>query len=232
MAGNITHLLVAKEIINNLDNGIINNEGLFYAGSLAPDAIHARKDYMREFKKQTHLREGIRGEDFIKPESLKFFYMNVNNFISNYLNHEDKWHDLYLGYIAHVLTDELFYRTIREEFVIAMQREGIGQRDREFYRKHMKDIDCNNYKLAKEYDVENDIFPLLKTLEPYEIKDVLNKDELKASRNWVINKFSDIQEDIDDSKYIEYTRIIEFIEMAAKDIIQRLSDGIVFKKLF
>ncbi len=54
MPGTITHLLVAKKVIDKLERDVIKNHGLFYAGTLAPDAIHAKSDYKREDKKKTH----------------------------------------------------------------------------------------------------------------------------------------------------------------------------------
>lgn len=232
MAGTITHLLVANRIINKLPKGTIINEALFYAGSIAPDAIHARRDYKREFKKKTHFTEGIKGSEFSKKENLDIFYNRVNQFIIDYIDLDDDNIDLYRGYIVHILTDELLNLSIREEFVQDMAKIGIGQEDRLFFTYLVKDIDSNNMKLAIEYKELNHIFELLKNIESYEIKDYLTENELRASKNWVINKYSITENQSAEANYIKYERCELFIEEATEDIIYRLTEGIKCKEIF
>jgi len=231
MAGSITHLAIANKIIKKLGNGIIKDEGFLYAGSIAPDAIHARKEYMREFKKITHLKDGISGKDFNKEENLVVFYEKINLFIDKYVKLNDSNIDLYRGYIIHVLTDELFYSSIREEFVKDMEQVGILQTDREFYTRHMRDIDNNNFMLASKLSDLDIIFLKLQKLGAYEIKDILKEDELRASRNWIINKFSNLPETMTEGIYIGYNQMIRFIDEASVDIVRRLSDNKVFTKI-
>ena len=68
MAGVIVHLAVADATFKELN---IKNLPLYYAGNVAPDCIHSRKNYQREMKKHTHLRDGISDWDFILPETRK-----------------------------------------------------------------------------------------------------------------------------------------------------------------
>lgn len=232
MAGSITHLVIANRIIEKLPKGIINNEALFYAGSIAPDAIHARENYKREFKKKTHFTSGIKGSEFHLRENLNIYHKRINKFIADYIDLNDANHDLYRGYIVHILTDELFNLIIREEFAQDMKKIGIDQNDRLFFTNLMKDNDNNNIKLAIELKNLKYIFTLLENIESYEIKEYLTENELRASKNWVINKFTIKENQIPEAKYIKYIRCTKFIEEATDDIICRLTEGVQFKKVF
>ena len=112
MAGTITHLAVAYEILKELPDGIITNQDLFYAGSLAPDTIHARKGFIRSDKKHTHLRDDIADMDFHTLENLTLFHNRVTDFINDNLVRKDDLIDLYRGYVVHLLTDETTLRII------------------------------------------------------------------------------------------------------------------------
>ena len=70
MAGVIVHLAVADSTFERLG---VENTAEYYTGNIAPDCIHSRKNYEREMKKHTHLRDGIRDWDFVLPENQKIF---------------------------------------------------------------------------------------------------------------------------------------------------------------
>ncbi|MDF2537818.1 MAG: hypothetical protein K0S76_839, partial [Herbinix sp.] len=113
MAGIFVHLVIAREIIKQLPKGVISEEDLFYAGSIAPDAIHAREGFVRAEKKHTHLRDDIPDMDFGMTENLALFHKRVSDFIINCTDEKDDLLDLYRGYVVHLLTDELFMLTVR-----------------------------------------------------------------------------------------------------------------------
>ena len=58
MPHTITHLAIADKIYVILGGEVIKNLPLFFGGNLAPDAIHAKKDYQRADKKHSHLSTG------------------------------------------------------------------------------------------------------------------------------------------------------------------------------
>ncbi|MBN2852461.1 MAG: hypothetical protein JXQ23_06960 [Clostridia bacterium] len=232
MAATITHLAVAKRIIERLPEGTIRNELLFYAGSIAPDAIHARENYIREFKKRTHFTTGISGDQFIKKENQLLFHERVQQFITDYIVSSNADFDLYRGYIVHVLTDEIFNLTIREEFADKMAAIGIAQHDRIFFNLFMNDNDINDRKTALQFKNLDQLFTMLQEMEPYEIRDYLTEEELAASRDWVIRKYAEGKKVTETAAYISYERINEFIEEASMNVVTRLTDGISFSKLF
>ena len=71
MAGAITHLVIAEKIYAELGDDIIKNVPLFFGGNIAPDAIHAKKDYQRADKVRVHLRPTSYGYGY--PERNKQF---------------------------------------------------------------------------------------------------------------------------------------------------------------
>ncbi|MDF2544819.1 MAG: hypothetical protein K0S47_4537 [Herbinix sp.] len=225
MAGLIVHLVIANEMIKLLPEGTIKNEGLFYAGVIAPDAIHAREGFVRADKKHTHLRDDIADKDFGKEENLSLFHQRVAEFILKNRNRNEAELDLYRGYVAHILTDELFMLTVRQEFCDIMKQKGVEQSDREFYDCIMTDLHCNDCCTAKYFAVLDDIMEKLEHVIPYEVEGFLSQQELTNSRNWVIRHCQEGKLCDEQPVYFTFDRIQEFITMAAEDIVARLSAG-------
>ena len=232
MAGTITHLAVAYEILKALPDGIITNQDLFYAGSLAPDAIHAREGFIRADKKHTHLRDDIADMDFLTIDNLSLFHTRVTDFINDNLDRKDDLLDLYRGYVVHLLTDETFHLTVRQEFVNEMDKLGITQTDKLFYSNILHDLSSNDNRLVKENNQMQHICNLLENVRPYAIENYITGKELDASRNWVIKNYFYQDNQISEIRYISYERTLKYIKETAKDIINSLSDGIIFPKVF
>ena len=222
MAGTVTHLAIAKRILDKLPTGTIKNTGLFYAGSIAPDAIHAKKDYVRDDKKKTHMRLKIRDDNFHEHENLNLFRNRVQEFIDCYFNPTDKNVDLYKGYVVHLLTDEIFMLTIRHEFSKQMSELGMLQSDKKFLEHMTHDIDNNDVKLIESHAYIASITKELEKLEPYEICDYLTEEQLNISRNWVINNKLKSNRKYNRTKYISFSKIENFIEKSAEEIVVRL----------
>jgi len=114
MPGPIVHLVTADKILRRLPEGKIKNISLFYCGSLAPDAVHARQGYIRAHEKHSHLTTGIPGVEFYKHENLILFRERLACFLSDYIIPGDKYEDLYKGYAVHVITGELIHGSIEK----------------------------------------------------------------------------------------------------------------------
>ncbi|MBH1941534.1 hypothetical protein I5677_11575 [Mobilitalea sibirica] len=232
MAGIAAHLIIAREIQKLLPKGTIKEEGMFYAGSIAPDAIHAREGFVREDKRHTHLRDDIRDMEFLKEENLALFHQRVTDFILTSRKKEGGVLDLYRGYVVHILTDELYMRTLRYEFVETMKTLGISQSDREFFHRIVEDMTRNDYLLMSNYKEMAEIRAKLENVKSYEIKNMLSEQELTNSRNWVIQKYFVEKHDCLNPIYISYERTLEFIELASRDIVERLSEGGSLTRMF
>ncbi len=223
MAGVLTHMVIAREMIKLLPVGTIQEEGLFYLGNLAPDAIHARDGYIREFKKHTHFRDNIRDIEFLQEENLEAYRKRLAEFIITHKECRDGLYDLYRGYVAHILADELFIRTVREEFCAIMNGLGIAQNDPRFFEYIIRDMNRNDMLLVKQYEEIEEIKQHLKQVPIHPIEDYLSEQEMRLSMDWMIRTHFNEVPELLPPVYITYDRIIAFIQEAAKEIIAKLS---------
>ena len=59
--------------------------------------------------------------------------------------------DLYLGYVTHILTDEIFMKTIRQEFMEKIAAIGLTDRDAETFEYFTYDVNQIDFRLGREY---------------------------------------------------------------------------------
>ena len=232
MAGVITHLEIANRIIDALPDGVIKNKELFYLGSIAPDLIRMREGVVREDKKHSHLRDNIADMEFSKRENLEIFHNRVINFIKDNVSEENNIIDLYRGYVVHVLSDEIFLLKIRPDFVMEMQKIGIVPTDILFRDKIFHDLDCHDFRILKDNSEIEDICNSLKNVELHSIHDYITDKELSRGISWVIEKYVIQEYEVSEPIYIPYEKILTYIEESANNIIRRLSDDIVFPRIF
>ena len=224
MAGTAVHLAVADLIVESLGIESFKSVPYFFCGNIAPDAIHARQNYVRELKKTVHLTTGISGGDFSDPHKLSVFHSRLYNFSKENLNPDNDNFDLYLGYVSHLICDELFNIHVRNEFVSAMKTEGITENDSEFFNRLMKDISVIDVEIIKKYPFKSNVRNMLESVWNYEISGLISADELNRSKRWVLdNLFCDYNPL--NAKYYNYEYAEKFICFAAEEIISRLRSG-------
>ncbi len=232
MAGIMTHLVIAREILMRLPRETIPEEALFYMGAFGPDAIHSRKDFVRADKKHTHLRDDIPDPEFVQTENVELFHVRLAEFIHKYCFREDGLKDLYKGYVVHLLTDELYMLTIREEFNKIMMELGIEQLDPKYFHCIIEDMTRNDDFLMEHYEGVMEIREKVEQAPAHSIDDLLSKNEMNDCREWVIRRYYMDKIEHNLPEYITYERTEQFIMTAVKDIIDRLSDGRHFPKIF
>ncbi len=232
MAGVMTHMIVAREINKRLPEGTITNMGLFYLGNLAPDAIHAREGYIRDFKKHTHFREDIKDSEFAQEENRNLFHKRLMNFIKEHCDNTDELHDLYRGFVTHNLTDELYVLTVREEFCRIMEKQGISQSSPQFFEYVVADMTRNDILLTHNYEGIDEIRICLEQVPVYPVEGYLTAKEMNICKDWLIFQHFYKKNEVLQPRYISYERTMEFIAMAADDIVKRLSEDICFPKMF
>jgi hypothetical protein len=232
MAGVITHLVIAREILKILPEGIIKNPDLFYLGSIAPDAVHAREDYVRAHKKHSHFRDDIPDKDFETPENYKIYQDRLITFINKNKDREDVLIDLYRGYVTHILTDELFVLSIRKEFCETMAKLGIGQGDRPFFDYIVTDMNRNDMLLVFNYEGMEEIRRCMEQVPVYPIEGYISAKEMGDCRNWLIYRhFYEKQEKLEPT-YTSYKRNLDFIHTAAGEVIKKLSGESILPTMF
>ena len=191
MAGVIVHLAVADATFKELN---IKNLPLYYAGNVAPDCIHSRKNYQRQMKKHTHLRDGISDWDFILPENLKLFQQRLGKFQKEYCNKVDN-QELYLGYLTHLITDEMF----------------------------MRDVNGADTLAAKNINFINDPVEMMKKSYGCYIRDYITANEMKDGMEWIIDNFFSDKNNFEEPAFLTMEMIEDFIQIAVNEIYKRIN---------
>lgn len=232
MAGVITHMVIAREIQRRLPEGTIQDMGLFYLGNLAPDAIHARKGYVRPLKKHTHFRDDIADKDFALTENLKLFHDRVSAFILKNRHRSDGLLDLYRGYVTHILADELFILRLRKEFSSLMDKMGIRENDPLYFQYIVADMNRNDLLLIKRYEGSDEIRQMMEQVPIHPIKDYISHQEMELSREWLLHQHYHTEHELLEPVYISYDSMTDYIREAAENITKRLSDGGSLPRMF
>ena len=102
MAQPMMHLLIADRIYSEKSGSILSYSD-FLLGSIAPDAVHVKKNYNRELKDISHYR-------FNSKSHISYF----DTFFDEYSTCENK--DFVVGYLVHLLSDMIWYHSVRVPF--------------------------------------------------------------------------------------------------------------------
>ena len=224
MAGTAMHLAIADKIVVLLGDKKIKNLPCFFSGSIAPDAIHARANYERSMKKHTHLTEGISNSDFIYPEKLSKFRERLDDYIETYYHKDDEDSDLYLGWIVHLITDELFNIHVYSDggFASRLKQDGVNPNEMEFFHRFMHDMNLMDDLVMKNYTFIHDVEKELSAAWGLGIKDMILPEEADASKNWVINKLFHSDHSNSDPVYYSYEEAYDFIVSASNEVAKRI----------
>lgn len=226
MAGTITHLVIAHEVLKRLPEPLrnkIRNEALFYCGNLAPDAIMNRKNYVRSMKRRTHFKEDVRLNELHIPEKYAVYRKRLEEFEERFLFHSHKDYELYLGYVAHILADEIFILTVRDNYVKKLTEEGKDPGKDENFRAFGRDVEVNDLRLAGEYPFSCDIVSVLRSEKNYEIEDYVTNQELEDSKADRIERFFLTGQRAEEATEYTYEENMEYIEAAAERIAAELA---------
>ena len=185
MAGTVMHLVIADRLLDILK---IKNAALFYCGNLAPDAIMGRKDYQREMKNITHFKNGQKPYTFRIKENQEIYHKRLYEFVNTYLIKNADDYELYLGYIVHLLVDELYLLNYYEYFLRELEEKGISPEDEKFCNSYIGDVDRIDWELVRTYNFKYKMPDILRSLTDYEIKDYIKSAEIENSKAFIINK--------------------------------------------
>ena len=185
MAGPVTHLVIADQLLQPLQ---IKHPALFYCGNLAPDAIMARKDYRREMKRHTHFKDNIRLRDLHLPACYQAYRQAFHAFARQYLRPGTPDYELYLGYVTHMLADEVFILTLRDAHAQKLAAAGRDPDDPDYFAVFGRDVDLNDWRLVREYAFQHPMPDILLAEQDYEIPGYITREELQDSKAFIIRK--------------------------------------------
>lgn len=235
MAGTITHLVIADLVYWQLPAGLkekVKNKALFYCGNLAPDAIMARENYVRKMKKYTHFKEDIPSNDLHFPENMVRYRKRLEAFIERFLRQEHKDYELYLGYVVHILADEIFILTVRDKYVDKLIKQGKDARDPLNFQKFGQDVDMNDWRLVLEYSFSCDVLTLIQSENDYEIEDYITKEELMDSKSYIIEKNFLTKHEFRETEVFSYEENLSYLKQAAGQIVKLLPEMILQRQAF
>lgn len=218
-----------------LGGGIIQNFPLFFGGNIAPDAVHAKKDYQRADKKHTHLCDGITSYGYGYPESNQLFKDGVRRFAARYAGaakREER--DLYLGYIVHLLADELEMFSACERLENQLKNRFCGLEVPVYRHKLADEIrhgEHRNFFIrdavesdrpAYAYRFQTDAVAVLEAVWDYEIRDDIPIRDIISSKRWVIDTVFKSEPTQYSPAGYDGNRMLLFIDSAAEHVSRQL----------
>jgi len=203
VAGNLTD----KFKINKIPN--------FYLGAVAPDAVHYRENYIREYKDISHLCS--------TGDSHEIILNNAKDFIFKNISHEHR--DFYIGYGVHVLTDVYWRKMLNAiEFDLRYYKDPnpVHSNPLDAYNSDMCILDLELYRKYK-YASDNMAFFLKSS--PIGIGGLVSAEEVRACFDGIRqikNRFDENKNANESPKYIFYDDVLNFIDETAVKIYNYL----------
>ncbi|MDE7223277.1 MAG: hypothetical protein K2O34_05800, partial [Acetatifactor sp.] len=219
----VTHLVIADRLLKPLD---IQNPPLFYCCNLAPDAIMARENYRREMKRHTHFKDDIRLNDLHLPEYYQRYRRTFRLFTDQYLRPGAPDYELYLGYVTHMLADEVFILTVRDAHVRKLAAQGLTPDDPAYFTAFGQDVDLNDWRLVREYAFQYPMPDILLAEQDYEIRNYITCQELQSSKAFIIRKNFLTPHEESAPGVFSFSENQEFIENACLYIQKAIRDWI------
>lgn len=226
MAGTMVHMLTCKITLEKLPQGKITSIPAFYVGNFAPDTIQERPGYKREWKMHTHFRTGIADCDFFQPDNLCLFEQRLKEFAKKQLPlcSTAAEYDFYLGYITHMLTDEEFMCSVRQEFMEAVSADGLTQFQEETFVRFTYDVDQIDFRIAAEEAGMDKVYDYIREAPVFGVREMVSAEEISKGKEWVLHTYYDNRPVYGEPVYLSYERMVSFAGKTAKNIVRRLDD--------
>jgi len=207
MAFTMTHLIISKNI-SEIFKSDINSLHQFYLGSIAPDAVHNRANYISDYKKASHLITGTERWGMITDNDE--WISNIIAFLNKHKKTEN--HDFILGYCTHVLSD--IYNNInvwtpyRLKYAVELEK-GYGN-------PHHQESNKIDIELALTYEGRNDFWLHLAKSNSIDLPDIIYAIEIDKQKSNILNSWYKDKErqDISSNKIRTYESEMDFIKNA------------------
>lgn len=223
MAGTVMHLVIADRLLDGLN---IKNPSLFLCGNLAPDAVMARVGYVRDMKTHTHFKDGVKPYEFRIKSNQDKYYERLSKFYDECFpkDKNDPNYELYLGYIVHILIDEVYLLTYYESKLLELEREGIPFDDENKGNEFIEDVDNVDWELVRTYRFRYPMPDILLAENNYEIAGWITNDELQRSKQFIIDKNFIQNHERKPLNNTTYKQNYDFIDYAVKQIPALMKD--------
>ena len=203
MAQPMMHLLIADKIYTKIS---IQSYGDFLLGSIAPDAVHVKENYTREIKDISHYR-------FDSKSHISYF----DTFINEYHTSENK--DFVVGYLVHLLSDMIWYHSIRVPF------------KEEFLKAPSQNMSLNEAYYADCEQIEQLMFceknasciiEAINRSRAYSLEGLIDAEDVKAWKEKLIFDYNNKKNILPNTKYISEQCIRDYIADCARECAEYL----------
>ena len=208
MAFTMTHLIISKNI-SEIFADQIESLPQFYLGSIAPDAVHNRANFIPEYKKTSHLITGA--EEWGMITEYDEWKNNVIIFLSKHKKSIN--HAFILGYCTHVLSD--LYNTIH--IWTPYRLKYAGEFEKGYGNLHHQECNKIDIELALTYEYREDFWLNLMKSTSIDLPDIIYAPEIDKQKDNILNSWYKGKErqDIASNKIRTYENEMEFIKNAA-----------------
>lgn len=205
MAQTMMHLLIAARIYES-KKVPIHSYGNFLMGSIAPDAVHVKAEYRREIKDISHYK-------FDSKSKMEYF----DPFVRIYGNRENI--DFVLGYLVHLLSDMIWYHSVRVPF-------------KEAYKNHPAENMTMNQ--AYYYDCEQvdqllcedaAVIPIIRNIRlstAYTLDGLIEKDDVGIWKEKLLADYDKRKPVKGHTLYISERKIRDYIEACSETCVDYL----------
>ena len=207
MAFTMTHLIISKNISEVFENQI---ESLpqFYLGSIAPDAVHYRANYISDYKKASHLITGTEMWGMIT------YYDEWKHNVVAFLNKNKKseYHDFILGYCCHILVD--LYNTIN--IWTPFRLKYADELKKGFGNLHHQENYKLDIELALTFEGRNDFWLHLANSTSIDLPPIITATEIDKHKDSILYSWYKDKErqDLSSNKIRTYESEMDFIKNA------------------
>lgn len=206
----MSHLCISESLLKKLK---VDDIPQYYLGSLAPDAVHFRKDYNRDQKRISHLYENLERENL--DDYINNWKSNVEKF---FISHNSKEiYEFILGYCVHLMADIYNYKYIWTPFKLKFGREND-----KIYQNECLTVD---FEICQKENYKAKLFPVLEQSKELDFFDLITQEELTGLKNNIINVQYENKEAVDNSrnKFITCEKMKEHNNDIVKYIAEEFS---------
>jgi len=181
----------------------------FLLGSIAPDAIHMRPGTGKEDKLLVHLLE--------QADPCR---QRARQLLAYYATEKYEAREFAKGYVCHLLTDDLWYRTVIEPFFKCVPQELSGEQRRSLYYQETDQLDFDLYHQAP---WRQEVWSGLAAAKPIDFAGLLTAEEIGHWQHRTLIWFEELkQEPMIKPVYITTLVVHTFIDKAVAEIAKTL----------
>jgi len=207
------HLHIANNIAT-LNPEYIKSPPQFFLGTLAPDSVHFREEFIANDKKVTHLC--VSDENWGEITNNDEWIDNVMSFLREHKNSENAC--FALGYAVHILADIYGNINIWTPFRLKMNLQMANY----YGGEHHKRQAAVDFKLANEFEQKKEIWNLLEKSEVLTILGIVFAEDIEKQKRHILQVQYENVSSMQTTEVAAYENALKQIENTTKFISEFL----------